>query len=314
MQSAFAAVVSLPLAWAPRLLAAETGDLAQLRERALALVNQERVKHGFPELSLEPNLNEAAQAHARDMLERSYYAHVSPEGDTVADRYVTAGGSRWKIVAENIARCAACRPPPTTETVERLHQGWMNSPPHRENILARGLAGFGFGILVGPDRGLYAVQDFAGPGVPRNIQPEEDARVLSPEGQVSLALQVINKARAEKGVPLLERSSPLTEAASVLLPQEAAENFDLKLSNDLLGAIPTNSRARWRSVSVVAGACGGCGGHPTAADVRSFVNQWLDNPQYRSTLLSPELTNLGFVLRANAEGRKVALAVLGNEG
>ena len=148
-----------------------TGDLAQLRGRALALVNEARERHGLAHLELGADLNEAAQAHARDMLERGYYAHVSPEGETVADRYRATGGSPWHLVAENIARCLGCELPPSTARVEALHEGWMKSPPHRENILRRGLDRFGFGIIVRQDQRLYAVQTFAGPGMPRGLQP-----------------------------------------------------------------------------------------------------------------------------------------------
>src|SRR5688500_2604033 len=88
---------------------AETPDnLQALRHRALELVNQARAGHGLSRLELGGNLDEAAQSHARDMLRRGYYSHTSPEGENVQDRYVAAGGSRWELAAENIARCEGC--------------------------------------------------------------------------------------------------------------------------------------------------------------------------------------------------------------
>ena len=129
--------------------AAETGDLVALRSEALALVNAARQDQGLPGLRLTARLNAAAQAHAEDMLKRGYYAHQSPEGETVADRYRERGGSRWKAVAENIAECQGCRPPLSADRVRQFHRGWMNSPPHRENIVGRGFDGFGFGIAGG---------------------------------------------------------------------------------------------------------------------------------------------------------------------
>jgi len=288
-----------------------------LRERALALVNEARGRNGLEPLELGPDLNEAAQAHARDMLERVYYAHVSPEGDTVANRYSEAGGSRWKLVAENIARCLGCGAPPQVPRVEALHEGWMNSPPHRENILARGLGRFGFGIIVGPDQRLYAVQTFAGAGIPRGLQPGEEPRPLSAEEQVALALQAVNRARAQVGVSPLERSPPLIEAARNLLrplPQAAAQSPDasgFQLSGRILDAIPSDAREDWRSVGVIAASCGGCGVERTAADVRSFFGQWLEDGQYRERLTAADVTHLGFAMWTNGEGRKVAVSTLG---
>jgi uncharacterized protein YkwD len=295
--------------------AAETGDLALLRERALALVNEARERHGLGALQSGADLNEAAQAHARDMGERIYYAHVSPEGETVADRYAEAGGSRWKLVAENIARCLGCEAPPTATRVETLHEGWMNSPPHRENILARGLDRFGFGIVAGRDGRLYAVQTFAGPGVPRGLQPDEEPRALSPEEQAAVALQAVNRARKDAGAPPVERSPPLSEAAHALLPPPPASRSSgdagLQLSGDVFAALPAEARADWRFVAVLAASCGGCGVAPTAADVRSFVWQWLDDAQTRERLTASDATHLGLAVRANGEGWKAAAATLG---
>ena len=290
--------------------AAETGDLQRLRERALELVNAERKKRSLTPLQLGEDLNEAALAHARDMFERNYYAHASPEGDTVQDRYIAAGGSRWELVAENIARCTGCDPPPTIASVERLHEGWMNSLPHRENILAEGLKAFGFGIVVDDKQGLYAVQTFAGPGKPRGLEAGETAEALSDDAQRAAALELINRARRQAGVPALEASEALADAARGMLPSRDSES--LRLQGDIYEALPAGQRAAWRAVSVLAGACGGCGTEPTRADIRAFRKQWMDHPQQHEVLLDPKFTHLGFALQTNGRGKKAAVAVLGH--
>lgn len=292
-------------------LAAVPDNIQAIRQQALDLVNRERRERNLAPLQLGENLIEAAQTHAEDMFNRGYYAHESPEGETVQDRYLEAGGSRWQLVAENIARCGGCTPPVDAEAVERLHQGWMNSPPHREAILNPSLNTFGYGLAIGPDRGLYAVQTFAGPGAPRNLQPNEQAEALSPEQQAERATQAINRVRRRAGVPALESSQALSEAARQLLPPEQSEDFSLASSAGLFAALPAQEQGQWRALSVIAGACGGCGTTSTAADVRFFQNQWSDNPQHRGQLLDPGLTHLGFAMRANGEGRKVAVLVLG---
>ena len=75
VRSISVAAVLLSLARASS-FAAETGDLARLLERALTLANEARERNGLGRLEQGAALNEAAQAHARDMLERRYYAHV----------------------------------------------------------------------------------------------------------------------------------------------------------------------------------------------------------------------------------------------
>ena len=80
---------------------------------------------------------------------------------------------------------------------------------------------------------------------------------------------------------------------------------------NLLEAIPPEHRAAWRAVAAVAGSCTGCGERPSEADLRFFRDQWLGEPRYRSMLLDPALSRLGFALRADGKGGKSVIAVLG---
>jgi uncharacterized protein YkwD len=283
-------------------------DIETIQARALEIVNQTRQEHGLPPLALEGKLNVAAQAHADDMFTRRYYDHASPEGRTARDRYIDAGGSKWRLVGENIARCEGCRPPRRVSVLNRLHQGWMESPDHRANILRKGLTHFGFGMVVDEERVLYAVQTFAGPGLPRGLRPDEAATPLPDEEQARQALHLFNLARAQSGRPPLEFSPALNQAAQALLPDEHLEDFDLESRQE---ALTRAERRQWQSISVLSATCGGCGVVPTAADVRNFARQWLDDPGYQQALLDPRITHVGFAIATSGEGMKVALAVLG---
>lgn len=299
------ALVSLVLA-ATLFLPVPTGaaaELSVLRDKALALVNKSRAEHDLRPLELTAPLNRAAQAHAEDMLARNYYSHVSPGGDTVMDRYRRAGGSGAKGVAENIARCAACTPPPDAARVERLHEGWMNSAGHRANILGAGYTRFGFGIAVGEDGGLYAVQTFAGPG-------EAAGEPIGPDRRLAVALETINAARAKAGVSTLEAAQALTESLRRAVPDDSLADFSLDAVGDPMALLPEGSRHGWQVFSVVAGQCGGCGPQATAEDVRRFVEQWMGNGRYRTTLTNPRFTHLAYTLAADGSGRKVAVAML----
>lgn len=292
---------------------AETGSMEMLRAKALGLVNEDRRQHGLETLDFTEPLNEAAQGHAVDMRRRDFYAHVSPEGETVKDRYSDHGGSRWRLVAENIARCTGCPSQPTDERVKSLHTGWMKSPPHRRNILMEGLDSFGFGIVVGKDNVLYAVQTFAGPGTARELQPGEKPVALSPAEQAEQMVMAINKVRQREGLPPLKQSGALVQATMVLLPDNAGALLRFDPNVRLYEALPENQEDNWAALSVLAASCGGCGTLETAADIRSFREQWLENPQYADTLLDAAFTHLGFAMRTDGEGKKVAVAVLGRQ-
>ncbi|WEX07776.1 CAP domain-containing protein [Chelativorans sp. AA-79] len=285
-----------------------TGPLDRLRQDALSRVNEVRRERGLETLDLTDPLNAAAQAHAEDMARRDYYSHVSPEGEDAQDRYIEHGGSRWRFVAENIATCEGCPAPPDIARVRSFQEGWMQSPEHRHNILAHGLEGFGFGIAASEGR-IYAVQTFAGAGTPPGLEAGEQPAPLAPAQQLDEAVAAVNRAREEEELPPLEASEALTTLAERLLAGGSGDRL-IDRSAELFELLP-GERAEWRSLNVLAAACGGCGTAPVAADVRHFTDQWLSDPQHRQALLSREATHLGFAMEANGEGRKAAAAVVG---
>jgi uncharacterized protein YkwD len=159
--------LSLSLAAASTVAAGDApATLEELRQTSLERVNEARGKVGLDRLQLDAILNEAAQAHAQDMLDRDFYDHVTPDGQDPMDRYLAAGGSTGVVVAENIARCEDCSVPAGLDDVEWMHEGWMESPGHRENILMPGLSHYGFGMVDRADELIFGVQKFTGPGTP----------------------------------------------------------------------------------------------------------------------------------------------------
>jgi uncharacterized protein YkwD len=310
--SAQIGLLALSLALTPHLAcAAETGNLEALRAEALSLVNEARDESGLEPLELQKILNEAAQAHAEDMLQRNYYAHVSPEGETVKDRYRDSGGSRWKLVAENIAMCSGCSSPPSLERVRSFHEGWMGSLAHRENILTEGLDGFGFGI-AGEDRNVYAVQTFAGPGMPIDLKPGEETVALQADELAQRLARLLNREREREGLAPVKASEALSQLANKLLPERSDEKLIADPGN-LFGLLPQSQAGDWTTLNVLAAGCGGCGTAPTAADLRYFADQWLSNPHNRQTLLGDAASHIGLAMHANGEGRKIAIAVVGRE-
>ena len=311
MRRLFLLLVMLPLALGAPAFAATSGDLATLREEALHALNKSRQAHGLPPLELADRLNTIAQNHVEDMYRHHYYAHTSPQGVTVQDRYLKAGGSKWRLIEENIARCQGCRPPPDKATVTRLQDGWMHSPEHRANILHRGITRFGYGIVVDARQGLYAAQTFDGPGVPRGLKKGETAKAIAPAQAAQAALAAVNRARQKAGAKPLTLSDALNTAARHTLPANDLDSFHLHGKHDLFGALPRGEKLHWRAIAALAGACGGCGVKPTDADVRFFVKDWLGQAGSKQRLTAKRFTALGFALAANGKGKKVAFVLLG---
>ncbi len=137
-------------------------SLVDARAYALELVNRDRMAHGLAPLVSNPFLDQVAQTYAEDMLKRNYFDHLSPEGETVVDRCIKAGGNPKIGVGENlmfyhnpnISGLAA-------ERLKMFQTSWMNSQLHRINILNTEIVGFGFGIAIGNDGREYAVQLFS---------------------------------------------------------------------------------------------------------------------------------------------------------
>ena len=122
----------------------------ELERRMLQLVNEERAKAGLRPLAPDPELREVARRHSADMLERGYFAHVTPEGKTPFDR-ISEAGVRYLTAGENLA---------LAPTLPLAHTGLMNSPGHRANILRPQFGRAGIGILDGGRRGLMVTQLF----------------------------------------------------------------------------------------------------------------------------------------------------------
>ncbi|MGJ3264823.1 MAG: CAP domain-containing protein [Salinarimonas sp.] len=285
-----------------------TGDLPGLRAEALAEVNASREAEGLDPLQAGETLHTIAQDHAEDMLARGYFAHASPEGVTVGDRFRTAGGGRSEIVAENLAVCDGCPTPPGEERVEAFQEGWMESPGHRENILRGGLTRFGFGIAADPGSGrTLAVQTFAGPGTSRGGSDAAAAAPLASDDRAAAAREAINGLRAEADVPPFETDEALVAAARALLPEGGASLDPPAL--DLGAALPEGARTRFGQLRALAATCSGCGAEPTRADVADFVARW--ERTQGEALTDPAFDSLGFALGADGEGAKTAILLLG---
>ena len=111
--------------------------------------NAERHARGLAPLRWDESLYRAAWLHAREMAERESISHQYSGEPELAERAQTAG-AHFSVVAENVAEAP---------TAVMIHEGWMESEHHRDNLLDPRLDRVAISVLV-RDGQLYAVEDF----------------------------------------------------------------------------------------------------------------------------------------------------------
>jgi len=112
--------------------------------------NRERASRGLGQLAWTDSLANAARQHAFMMAQRNTISHQFPGEPDLSERAHRAG-VHFSALAENVAEAPSA---------SDIHTGWMNSPPHRENLLDPGLDSIGIGVV---ERGgeLFAAEDFS---------------------------------------------------------------------------------------------------------------------------------------------------------
>jgi uncharacterized protein YkwD len=117
-----------------------------LRSAVQCLVNRARSGYSVRSLHGDGRLTRAAHYHARDMVRRHYFRHIT-RGDGPAERAMRAGyldgANRW-LIGETLAwgwgRGASAG---------RIVESWMRSPEHRRVLLRPDYRELGVGVVWG---------------------------------------------------------------------------------------------------------------------------------------------------------------------
>ena len=138
------------MALATTMLAMPVWAQQAAEQQVMDLANADRAQQGLAPLKWDPALAQAAADHAQLMAQQPALSHQYPgEADLVTRGGVA--GAHFRSIAENVALA----PSP-----EALEKEWMNSAPHRANILNPAMNTIGVG-LVKRGGNYYAVEDFA---------------------------------------------------------------------------------------------------------------------------------------------------------
>jgi len=120
----------------------------------ISLTNQERKASGLGSLSNNPQLANAALAKANDMIEKQYWDHFGPNGETPW-QFIRSAGYTYVYAGENLAK--------GFRTSEGVVEAWMASPTHKANIMSANYRDIGIAVVEGELLGkqtLLVVQMF----------------------------------------------------------------------------------------------------------------------------------------------------------
>jgi Cysteine-rich secretory protein family len=218
----------------PRASSAPAGRPSTSAEQMLYdAVNHERLAMGLRELQWDTALASAARLHTALLADHDALSHRF-DGEADLQTRLRLAGASFSLVAENVA---------LAPDVPSLHIAWMNSAPHRANILDPQVNSVGIAIERRGNQ-LYATQDFSASVFPMSREEQEQ--------QVARLLQMNGVAPAG-GVDEARRSCDAGRGYFGAQPAGIArfETSDLsRLPNELARMV---SSGRYRRASV--GAC-----------------------------------------------------------
>jgi uncharacterized protein YkwD len=130
--------------------ASVSASLTTDEKLAFDLMNADRQANGLPALKLNMNIVKVARVHGQDMINRKFFAHENPDGQSPFDRMQAAGIS-FRYAGENLA---------INRSVTAAEQAFMNSSGHRANILNPNYTEVGIGVRYDAAGSVYVVQNF----------------------------------------------------------------------------------------------------------------------------------------------------------
>jgi hypothetical protein len=133
----------------------------------LDAANRDRVAAGLPALKWDKSLGDAAHQHALRMAHANTLSHQFPDEATLQVRAQQAG-ARFSVIAENVAQ---------GPSVAGLHTQWMNSAPHRANLLDPDVNAVGISVVQVGDA-FFGVEDFAAAVEVLSLE-EQEQRLVS---------------------------------------------------------------------------------------------------------------------------------------
>lgn len=207
---------------------------------AFALVNQERAGQGLAALASNQELVQLARQHSEAMARDVESGGRCGDGSTLRHRNPLSGGvtAPWRMLRENVG-CGYG----SSGTDAVIHNGFMNSPGHRANILAGDVNQIGVGAFRDANGGLWITQIFmqadiaAAPAPTPSLAPTpETVRIAVRTSQATFGAGTASfavVARADNFADSLGGAALAGSDAPILFtPSPSAGNPDPKLDGN----------------------------------------------------------------------------------
>lgn len=229
--------------------AKEVESVPDMEKRVFELANQERAKAGVPPLKWNNNLALSARLHSNEMARHNQLSHQFSDEAELGAR-LAQQGARFDANAENVGYAGSA---------DELHSGWMNSPPHRANMLNPRYDQMGIGITRVGER-LYATQDLT----------HAVAKFSSEQGadEVSNAYKDVRKSVRLQPVRVVPSSSlqniacsdqPGAKIGVSANPNFVSHRYIVNYTTSDLASVPSNLRQRLVDPNVHTVELGVCG-------------------------------------------------------
>ncbi len=147
-----AMAADVPRSWSTQI---SSKDAARLEDTLLTMTNQRRIQQGLVPLVFDEALTQIAREQSAGMARQGFISHEMPAGDLKTRMNI--GGYRYKAARENVA---------SSRSLTWAENALMQSPAHRDNILAIDVSRVGIGIVhCAPpyERELFITEVFASP-------------------------------------------------------------------------------------------------------------------------------------------------------
>ena len=123
----------------------QVATVPALEGQVLEAINEVRRTNGLSELRLNPALSLAALGHSQSMARRGFFSHDGYNGapfwTRIKPRYRPQRGNFWGV-GENIVWSS-----PDLSADDAI-QTWLDSPPHRKNLLTPAWREVGLGAVL----------------------------------------------------------------------------------------------------------------------------------------------------------------------
>lgn len=172
-------LVTLALALAGVGLGAPAAQASGTESAFVSAINSSRAAQGASRLSVQSDLVSVARAQAARMAAKQDLYHTPNLGGAVRN---------WKVVGENVGY---------GPDVATLHRAFMNSAPHRANILDKRFTQVGVGVVV-KDGTIWVSEVFRRPASAAAPAP---ARTSSPAARPSATPRKSSASSARPAAP-----------------------------------------------------------------------------------------------------------------